>query len=513
MAPQLFRMVTPGRAVVESHGPAIKGWAAAWPRVILGCCVAAMGIAAGVLTLLSLRWPLIGDTVFMQYIAARILDGATPYRDLFDMNFPGVYLFHLLAIWLLGYGDGAVRVLDLAVLGGIVVGLGVALGHFGRWPAVTGALLFWLYHVTGGATEAMQRDFLLCLPMAWTLACVAIYSRTCRATHLALASLAAGIAITVKPLAILLVPVLFGFAWIARTERRLGLLAITAVCIGAPMVVIVTWLWLVGGLTAFVDIVGGYLPLYAEFGRASLTYILGRPAVLVLTPWAIAGFVLLRRIGRADSSVVMLAAGVTFGVLNLVLQGKGFGYHAYPLVMFAGALGAAGLSATWYFRGWTVLFLGLLVAMNVGLARRSIRYYEVARLDRDLARVAAVARIVGPIVTLGRPVQVFDTVVGGLHALYRLRTPQATRFLYDLHFFHHVGHPYIHALRAQLIQQLHISRPGVVVVFRYDPPAGDYTRIAEFPELGKWLMDGYHFVYEGDAFRVFVAKDMSRPPD
>ncbi|MEK7387507.1 MAG: hypothetical protein AABZ83_13790, partial [candidate division NC10 bacterium] len=45
----------------------------------------------------SRGWPLVHDAPILHYIAWRIGEGAAPYRDLFDMNFPGVYLVHLAA--------------------------------------------------------------------------------------------------------------------------------------------------------------------------------------------------------------------------------------------------------------------------------------------------------------------------------------------------------------------------------------------------------------------------------
>ena len=62
----------------------------------------------------SRAWPLIHDAPIMHYIAWRILDGAAPYRDLFDMNFPGVYLFHMAVVRALGEGDLAWRAADVA---------------------------------------------------------------------------------------------------------------------------------------------------------------------------------------------------------------------------------------------------------------------------------------------------------------------------------------------------------------------------------------------------------------
>ncbi|MGH7392510.1 MAG: hypothetical protein ACREM3_24090, partial [Candidatus Rokuibacteriota bacterium] len=76
------------------------------------------GLAAvvGWLAWTSRGWGLVHDAPIMHYIAWRIGEGAAPYRDLFDMNFPGTYLLHLAVLRLLGPGDTAWRVFDLAWL-------------------------------------------------------------------------------------------------------------------------------------------------------------------------------------------------------------------------------------------------------------------------------------------------------------------------------------------------------------------------------------------------------------
>ena len=64
----------------------------------IGAATAVFLVAFAALQLLwaSRGWPLVHDAPIMHYVAWRILEGATPYRDLFDMNFPGVYAAHLL---------------------------------------------------------------------------------------------------------------------------------------------------------------------------------------------------------------------------------------------------------------------------------------------------------------------------------------------------------------------------------------------------------------------------------
>ena len=88
--------------------------------------LAASGALAAYLAWRSLGWPLIHDAPLMHYIAWVIGQGGVPYRDVFDMNLPGVYLIHAAVIGLLGRGDLAWRLFDLG------------------WLAATGALL-WAY--------------------------------------------------------------------------------------------------------------------------------------------------------------------------------------------------------------------------------------------------------------------------------------------------------------------------------------------------------------------------------
>ena len=112
----------------------------------------------------SRAWPLIHDAPLMHYVAWLIDQGGVPYRDAFDMNLPGVYLLHLAVLRVGGAGDLAWRLFDLAWLAAI----GALLWAYCRpvsdaVAAGAGAALFGLYHLSGGAWRAGQRDFLLCL--------------------------------------------------------------------------------------------------------------------------------------------------------------------------------------------------------------------------------------------------------------------------------------------------------------------------------------------------------------
>jgi hypothetical protein len=122
----------------------------------------------------SRGFPLIHDAPLMHYIAWLIDHGGVPYRDAFDMNLPGVYLLHLAVLRVGGAGDLAWRLFDLGWLAATCAVLAGYCRRIGEgWGPGAAALLFAVYHLSGGAWHAGQRDYLLCLFLllgAWGVA-------------------------------------------------------------------------------------------------------------------------------------------------------------------------------------------------------------------------------------------------------------------------------------------------------------------------------------------------------
>jgi hypothetical protein len=494
--------------------------------VILAPAVVALAVAgawSGALWLVwgSRSWPLVHDAPLMHYVAARLLEGAVPYRDLFDMNFPAVYAAHALLLALLGGSDLAFRAFDLAILAVAAAGLLVALRDTGRWGGPAAAALLVLYHVAGGPWLAGQRDVLLCAGLAWAAAGLAAHAPVAPAGGglgaLGGAAVALGLAGWVKPHGWLLVPLLLRAAWRHRARRRA--LAVVAAGLAAPAAGALGWLGATGALPAFGDIVLRYLvPLYGPLGREPLPVSLRTrdfgPGVLVaLATWAALGALALARARRRET-LVLLGAGLAAGGLHFALQGRGWEYHLYPLVLFTCALGGAGLgvASARHCRALAVA-LSLLLLLAAGtLVVKGGRNREPAWITAKLARVEAVAAALRPVVAAGGTVQVLDTTDGGIHALYRLGARQATRFLYDFHFYHDAGHPYVRRLRGELLAALEREPPAAVVLFERSWPAGGYERLDGFPALRRWLARGYRLAREGDGFRLYQAGPASRAP-
>ncbi|HWM76589.1 MAG TPA: glycosyltransferase family 39 protein, partial [Methylomirabilota bacterium] len=290
----------------------------------------------------SWSWPLIHDAPIMHYVAWLVAQGAVPYRDVFDMNVPGVYLLHLGVIRVLGEGDGVWRFFDLAWLGltsAALFGFSRRMGD--AWSGLGAALLFVLYHLSGGAWRAGQRDFLLALFLvlaAWGAA--RAWESGSAYRPLLWGGLAAGTGLMIKPQSALF--------WIAcaavaaGSARRAGALRALAIWFAAGLAVpaaIMGWLAWRGGAGAFLAIATGYvLPLYSRVGRVSVLegvrwHVYGWQIWSCLIVLGVLG-IFVRIEKPYDVRRWLALAGAVYGLLHFAVQGKGWEYHLYPLAVF-----------------------------------------------------------------------------------------------------------------------------------------------------------------------------------
>ena len=462
----------------------------------------------------SLGWPLVHDAPLMHYVARRIAEGAVPYRDLFDMNFPGVYLLHLLVVRALGGGDLAWRLFDLAWLASAAVAAAAFAAPWGRLAAAVAAGSLMLYHLAGGAWQAGQRDFLLCpLLLAGALGVARWLEATGgrRRRDLAWGGLALGASMTVKP-------------HTAVLAAALGvMIAVTAWRAGSGMA---------GPLASFSSARRWCRPPWCcglrwpapcrRGGRSSSSTSCrsipasGGPRPNVYRAWIwipIASGVVLSAAsalaaGRFRARHAVAAIGILYGLVHFVAQGKGWEYHLYPLAAFALAAAdcrdRAGAGPARPPGG------GAAAAerhAHARIAHGQGAGGEPGRVERAKAESAGrLAAELAPRLRPGDTVQVLDTTGGGIHALLRLGVREPTRFLYDFHFFHDASHPVIRALRAELIQGLDAHPPRLIVVFEQGWPAGGWERLDGFPELRERLAR-YDLVRPGPDYRIYAQRD------
>lgn len=474
----------------------------------------AIGAGAGLLAWLvgrSMTWPLVHDAPLLHYIARRIEEGAVPYRDLFDMNFPGVYLLHLLVVSTLGPGDLAWRLFDLTWLAAWALGAAAFAAPWGRPAAAAAAGLLALYHLGGGAWQAGQRDFLLGPFLILGALGVARWMESRRCGSLAWGGLALGAALTIKPhtvvLAAALAMMIVVTAWRAG-EGVAGPLASFATGATVAPLAVVGWLAVAGALPAWRAIVIDYLvPLYSRLGRPADWAVYRPYAWLPIAAGVLLSVGSALAAGRFGGRRAVAALGVLYGVVHFVGQGKGWEYHLYPLATFGIVTMVAGLPvAIRHRRRPASILLLVSVALTLALLGDKARAVGLAGWERDKADGARrLAAELAPMLAPGDTVQVFDTTAGGVHALLRLGARGPTRFLYDFHFFHDPGHPTIAALRAELIRALDAHPPALIVLFEEGWPVGGYERFDTFPALADRLLR-YDLVQAGPGYRIHAQR-------
>jgi hypothetical protein len=447
----------------------------------------------------------------MHYAAWLIRDGAVPYRDIFDMNFPGVYLLHLLALSVFGPGDLGWRLFDLAALGGTASLIFLYCRQFGRLSAAAGGLLFALYHLAGGAWRAGQRDFILCFFLLAAFLGFARARELGAISPLAIGSLALGVAVTVKPHALLLLPLPLWIGWRSARPPLIGV-AVALAGAGLPLSVLGIWLWWSGALGPFVELLTGYLlPLYSATGRSGAWEAIGwqsygQPFWLALGALTAVSFVVMVARRRLEIRRGLLALGVLYGFVHYVGQGKGWEYHLYPLAFFALLLAAAEMGPTldrgeWRSHAALLAGASLLVAI---LGAKGVEAVDAGWIRDKHRRVEALAQDLAGRVPPEGTVQVLDTTEGGIHALFRLGIRQPTRFLYDFPLFHHpADSPMVQSFRREFLETVRARPPAFVVVFEKGWPQGGYERIERFPELSAWLGSQYRVDREGDGYRIY----------
>ena len=496
---------------------------------VLTVAVVLVAAAAVVLALLSLRWPLVHDLPIMLYVGFLVADlGAVPYLEVFDMNAPGTILVYALLHVLTDGQDLPLRLVHLFTLLAIGGATSVALRRFGWRSGVLASACFALACLCGGPNEVLQRETLCMLLLAVSAAMVFGRRSADRAEWVfVIAGLCAGAAVSIKPPVLIFWLPLFldcfgrerhvarAFlpGWGVSLARAGGLFAIGLL---VSLAAVVLWLAQQGALTSYLDMIRHYYPLYAQlgpdgevvqpsFGATMDRYVVRTLPMLAAGPLAVLAFVGIRpgwesAERRMRPQVLALVALVGATLLYIPIGGKFWFYHQIPL-FYALSL-CAGLAATTPLspRGGACHALVVLAAAVVLLPLNQLdgefRMWHLGQ--RHPVRRGQVEALTTFLRTHAGPddkILPLDVSGGAIHAMYELRYPLHGRFIYDLHFYHHVDDPYIASLRQELVATLTEDPPDFVIRWKSWRPHG-YRCSKEFPELDA-LLDDYSVVMGG----------------
>ncbi len=298
---------------------------------LIGCC------------LFALSMPTIPDHGYQFYVAGRVLDGARLYVDvaaaeahpplitwiamaleatgrLIGMRALTLFLFFvcasaaasLYAVWRIGPRSGFV----LAALVGALLSL---VGpHFGQGEHL--ALIFALPYLVASAAAAV--------PDAQPLP---------RSARIAIA-IAAGFGLSLKPH--------FALVWLG-VELYLAAIRGIRSLLRAESIIILSIFVLYVILTALItpeyfQLLRWVLRLYARFAPVPVQYLILDKRTLVFIAGLAAGFVARRDLDWRRIADVLSIASIAM-YITMLLEGKGFGYHWYPVIALSVALCAIAL--------------------------------------------------------------------------------------------------------------------------------------------------------------------------
>lgn len=502
----------------------VKGQESDWRlKAFYGLKAVAIGILlfSILVTLIrSLDWPLIHDAPLLHFIASEILAGAAPYKDIVDMNMPGTYLLHMLALIALGSGDVAWRMFDLIWLGFATGGIVLFTRSFGPWISIFSSAFYFAFHLSQGPTRLGQRDFLM-IPFLMFGAHFLANSLEERSSKWNMfgVGLFMGCAIIIKPFSLILLA-FFGVIVIryslSHSEEILSKLTNLFLSSALIPLLVLAWLYSIESLNPLWIFATEYLiPLYSQLNATNYwsMFVTILKSSLLLTPIIIPFFLCLRH-GSIHLSprLTILILCTVYGALHFILQGKGWAYHLEPYCFFVFTLWISllGMTLEKTTSGLRIAAMAGCCIMALLMGGQSLaaglittpfitkKEALVHQLEHDLATLP---------LQKTDTIQILDTAEGGIHALLRLGRHLPTRFMYDFHFYHDIESPFIQDLRREFIQGLQDNPPHSIVLFHFHwLPPFDESRINSFPELTDLLDTHYPRRQQRDDYTIYSSK-------
>ena len=124
-------------------------------RFAMAALLAAVALAVVVLTW---HWPLVWDAQVFHYIHFLIDNGFAPYRDIPDINMPGVYVLEGWAMQFFGGSDLAWRIYDFTLLGVLTLAMVVVTLPYDWLAGLFAGVVFALLHANDGPWNSVERD-------------------------------------------------------------------------------------------------------------------------------------------------------------------------------------------------------------------------------------------------------------------------------------------------------------------------------------------------------------------
>ena len=494
---------------------------------------------------LSLSWRLLSDSAFLHYVAYLINEhGFVPYRDIFEVNMPGTYLFHMAIGRMFGYSDFAFHMVDVAWLTATLTVTWFIMKPFGRLVASASCLLFGLIYLGAGPHMSLQRDFIAILPIATAILLVTRRkpNQSVNIIHFLLGILFA-LAALIKPHMAIGLPAMIIYNCIHDTNGSKSVKTLIKLCIAGGIFALVgflstlaipfLWLWRIGALESFWNIFSSYVPLYLQMSGdfqfrgtfERLTDMLrsyrkfGGFDILLISSMFGVYIVLTKSMSAAIKKLaILLLALVILYSISAAIGGKLWHYHWMQFAYFTCLCTAMILFSSPSFQNLhSPIILPLLVfivavMMTVHPAKVAVQqvFYGKQPAPMD-GRVDEITTYLNNHLSPTDKVQPLDWISGGTHAMLVSKAVVATPYITDFQFYHHVSTPYIQKLRRNLIEELNKEVPKFIIEVHVKPnikpKLSGLDTTYKFPELKEFIKQHYKKDYTGDGFDIFRRND------
>lgn len=471
------------------------------------------------------KFPIIHDIPIFHYIAQRILLGDVPYRDILDINFPGVYFLHMFVLTIFGKSDIAWASFTFLWLGMTVIAAGWYCWRISRLSALLVSAQMISLTLLLGSISFGQRDFFMMLFLLLSLNLFANEldggDRQIQVTsikNLLGTGFFLGAASMIKPTPMVLLAIFFVMLLVPRKnqvepdvrdgagvssqhkKRWYKIFWLFAGAVTVPALIFV-WLAIRGGLNSFIDLMVQYnMAVYSGLYRLGFSDLIRNMLFrslpfLISFPILLIGIMMVR--DKKHSMRIWLAVlAVAFGAFHYLYQGKGWAYHNIPFLMFCLLFQA--LIVGKLLRG--NLFVQVLALTSVLLMNLMIGNLVMnSTYSENLLQQSkpAVPLLVDDLRMLGLvqqdQVQVMDAVEGGMQVLYLLEHQQSTRYIYDSLFIRNTNHPFVKDLQSSFIDDLQKKKPRFIVIFIKGPFPEEtgIQRYQNFPQFLNLLSETY----------------------
>jgi len=478
-------------------------------------------LCIGFFVVRTAHWKQVNDPAQLHYLCFLMDHGFAPYRDILEINMPGIYLVNWSVMHTLGGGSVAWRAFDFALMGMAAAAMIVIARPYDWLAGFFGATLFILYHGRDGAGQEGQRDFIIAVLLLCAYASLFYAFRSRRIWPMFALGLCGGIASTIKPMPlpfILLLLLLATIKWKRMGEPVLRLLLYALLGLMAPLAVVAAFLISHHSLGSFWYVLHVELPFYQGLERISLAKMLKLIATAsVETVALIALAIALMKRDWWNWEGKLLVTGILFGIASYLAQGKAFPYHRYPMLAFlflwAGLQIITGLRARRMVRTLAVAGVGFVVILAPIYVIRAVHKVWDPSYSNSLA--ADLNQLGGG--ALSGHVQCIDTPADCDATLYQMRLVQSTGLFYDYLIFGSSQQRVIRDMRATFWHQFQTNTPQVVVVGAGLYPHGrGYGKLASWPLFQQELAGQYALYADRSfpfaesgirAYRIYVEKN------